>query len=122
MHPLSQGCNFKVKEKTMKREATLSEIMNRLKTNEGYTEDFNLLDDYLELKSKSEKFSTEEFVVDQVFRFEGASNPSDNAVLYSITTTSGRKGILIDAYGTYSGQISDQMLAKLDLKANRPIN
>lgn len=96
--------------------------MNRLKTNEGYTEDFNLLDDHLELKSKEEKFSAEEFVVDQVFRFEGASNPSDNAVLYSITTTSGRKGILVDAYGVYSGQISDEMLAKLDLKANRPIN
>lgn len=96
--------------------------MNRLKTNEGYTEDFNLLDDHLELKSKEEKFSAEEFVVDQVFRFEGVSNPSDNAVLYSITTTSGRKGILVDAYGVYSGQISDEMLAKLDLKANRPIN
>lgn len=96
--------------------------MNRLKTNKGYTEDFNLLDDHLELKSKEERFSAEEFVVDQVFRFEGASNPSDNAVLYAITTTSGRKGILVDAYGVYSGQISDEMLAKLDLKANRPIN
>lgn len=106
----------------MKKEGTLSQVMNRLKTKEGYLEDFNLLDDRLELKNKEEHFSSEEFVVDQVFRFEGASNPADNAVLYSITTTTGRKGVLVDAYGAYSGQISDDMLAKLDLKANRPIN
>ena len=106
----------------MKKDGTLSQVMNKLRTEEGYSEDFNLMDDRLELSATKEHFTAEEFVVDEVFRFEGPSNPSDNSVMYAITTSSGKKGILIDAYGVYSGQISDDMLQKLNLKSNRPIN
>lgn len=105
----------------MKRKGTLSQVMNRLKTEEGYTEDFNLLDHHLEHMGTKDRIPPEDFVVDEVYRFEGPSNPSDNAVLYAITTTNGLKGILVDGYGIYGGQISDGMLKKLDLKSNRPI-
>lgn len=105
----------------MKKEGTLSQVMNRLRIEEGYEEDFNVLDDYLELKNKNERFTMDEFVVDEVFRFEGPSNPSDNSVLYAITTSTGRKGVLVDGYGISGGQISDEMLKKLNLKQNRPI-
>ena len=106
----------------MKEKGTLSQVINRLRTEEGYEEDFNLLDDELEIKSRKERFSTSDFNVDEVYRFEGPSNPSDNSVLYAITTNSGRKGVLVDGYGYSGGQISDEMLKKLDLKQNRPIN
>lgn len=106
----------------MKDKGTLSQTINHLRLEEGYEEDFNLLDEYLEIKSKNEEFRASDFNVDKVYRFEGASNPSDNAVLYAITTNTGRKGILVDGYGYSSGQISDEMLKKLDLKQNRPIN
>lgn len=106
----------------MKEKGTLSQVMNRLRTEEGYVEDFNLLDDQLEIKSKKERYTTKDFNVDEVYRFEGPSNPSDNSILYAITTTSGRKGVLVDGYGYSGGQISDEMLKKLDLKQNRPIN
>jgi hypothetical protein len=33
------------------------------------------------------------------YRFEGASNPDDNVVLYVIETSRGEKGLLLDAYG-----------------------
>lgn len=105
----------------MKEKGTLSQVINRLRTEEGYTEDFNLLDDKLELKSKDEHYQPQDFNVDEVYRFEGPSNPSDNSVLYAITTTSGRKGVLVDGYGYSGGQISDEMLKKLDLKENRPL-
>lgn len=106
----------------MKKHGTLSQVMNRLRTEEGYEEDFNLIDDGLELKSKKENFSANEFVVDEVFRFEGPSNPGDESILYAITTSSGRKGVLVDGYNYSGGQISDEMLKKLNLKKNRPIN
>lgn len=106
----------------MKKEDTLSEVINRLRTEDGYEEDFNLLDEHLELRSSNERFKTTEFNVDEVYRFEGVSDPSDNAVLYAISTSSGRKGVLVDGYGYSSGQISKEMLEKLDLKKNRPIN
>lgn len=105
----------------MKEKGTLSQTMNRLRTEEGYEEDFNLLDNQLELKSKDERFEVDDFNVDRVYRFEGPSNPSDNSVLYAITTNSGRKGVLVDGYGYSGGQISDKMLKKLDLKENRPL-
>lgn len=106
----------------MKEKGTLSQVINKLRTEEGYEEDFNLLDEHLEIKSRNEEFKASDFNVDKVYRFEGASNPSDNAILYAIRTNSGRKGVLVDGYGYSSGQISDEMLKKLDLKANRPIN
>lgn len=105
----------------MNRLDTLSQVMEMLRTERGYTEDFNLLDDQLEIKSHNERFSHDEFVVDEVFRFEGYSNPSDSSVLYAITTSTGRKGVLVDAHGVYGGQISDEMLRKLDLRQHRPL-
>ncbi|MGY5846874.1 phosphoribosylpyrophosphate synthetase [Salegentibacter sp. HM20] len=106
----------------MKDYGTLSQAINKLKLEEGYEHDFNLLDEKIELKSKQETFGVEEFDVDKVLRFEGMSNPDDNAILYAITTTSGRKGVLVDGYGVSSGQVSKAMIDKLDLKDNRPIS
>lgn len=106
----------------MKQKGTLSETINMLRTEEGYDEDFNLLDEHLEIKSKNEKLGPDNFTVDQVFRFEGESNPSDNAILYAITTSSGHKGVLVDGYGYSSGQVSDEMMKKLNAKKNRPIS
>jgi hypothetical protein len=104
----------------MKDYGTLSQAINKLKLEEDYEHDFNLLDEKIEIKSKKETFSAEEFDVDKVLRFEGMSNPDDNAILYAITTKSGRKGVLVDGYGISSGQISEKMMKKLDLKDNRP--
>ena len=105
----------------MKDYGTLSQAINKLKLEEGYEYDFNLLDDQIEIKSENETFGVKEFNVDKVLRFEGPSNPDDNAILFAISTTDGKKGVLVDAYGTYSGQISKEMLDKLDLKSHRPI-
>lgn len=97
----------------MKDYGTLSEAINKLKLEEGYKYDFNLLDEYLELKSEKEKYTADEFEVDKVLRFEGMSNPDDNSILYAITTSNGKKGILTDGYGMYGGQVSKTILNKL---------
>lgn len=106
----------------MKDYGTLSQAINKLKLEEGYEHDFNLLDEEIELKAEKETFGVEEFDVDKVLRFEGMSNPDDNAILYAITTSKGYKGVLVDGYGISSGQVSKEMIKKLDLKDNRPIN
>ncbi len=104
----------------MKDYGTLSQAINKLKLEEGYEHDFNLLDEQIEIKSTNESYGIEEFDVDKVLRFEGMSNPDDNAILYAITTTNGRKGVLVDGYGISSGQVSEEMMKKLDLKDHRP--
>jgi L-asparaginase/Glu-tRNA(Gln) amidotransferase subunit D len=106
----------------MKDYGTLSQAIYKLKLEEGYEHDFNLLDEEIELKAKDETFGVEDFDVDKVLRFEGMSNPDDNAILYAITTSKGYKGVLVDGYGVSSGQVSKEMTKKLDLKDNRPIN
>lgn len=105
----------------MKKHGTLSEDLNRLRTEEGYTKDFNLLDETLKTKEEREKFLGQDFIVDEVYRYEGISNPGDEAILYAVSTSSGEKGVLLDGYDYSSGQVSEELIKKLDLKRKRPI-
>lgn len=106
----------------MKQKGTVSQTLNMLRLDYGYEEDFNLLDEKLKTPGEREDFLSQDFVVDEVYRFEGPSNPGDEATIYAITTSRGRKGVLLDGYNYTSGQISEELLKKLDLKKNRPIS
>jgi len=103
----------------MKDYGTLSQAINKLKLEEGYDLDFNLLDEEIQHKANNETYQLHEFNVDKILRFEGMSDPDDNAILYAISTKNGRKGILVDGYGISGGQVSKAMMDKLNLK-NRP--
>ncbi|MGO3707525.1 MAG: phosphoribosylpyrophosphate synthetase [Mesonia hippocampi] len=94
---------------------TLSEAINTLKK-EGYTEDFNLLEDCIESNLEACKFMPDEFKIDKIYRFEGMSNPGDNAILFAVTTNTNLKGVLVDGYGVSGGQISKQLIDKLHRK------
>ncbi len=92
---------------------TLSETINGLKT-EGYTLDFNLNDDCVVCQSTNTVLSPEDFEIDKVYRFEGASNPDDESVLYAISSSKfGVKGLLVNGYGISADEISDAMIKKL---------
>ena len=95
---------------------TLSETMNELRK-EGYIEDFNLHQNCLECRDGQFKVFSDEFKVDKYYRFEGASNPSDAAILYAISSdTHDLKGVLVNGYGIYSESLTDEMLQKLDIR------
>ena len=100
----------------MKTYGTLSETMNELRR-EGYTEDFNLQQNCLECRDGQFKVFANEFKVDKYYRFEGASNPSDAAILYAISSHDKKvKGVLVNAYGIYSDPLTDEMIRKLDVR------
>lgn len=80
---------------------------------EGYTEDFNLCDAGVENKNKKKIHSATELDVVKFYRFEGMSNPDDNTILYVIETNTGEKGLLVDAYGMYSGNVPKELIEKL---------
>ena len=92
---------------------TLSEGINALRK-EGYTEDFNLKQDCIECRKGKFRIFQHEFKIDKVYRYEGDSNPDDEAILYAISSDKyNLKGILVNAYGIYSEDITDEMLSKL---------
>lgn len=82
---------------------TLSQAVDDLK-DRGYTYDFQYADACLFCDKISEKFTAEDLKITQVYRFEGASDPDDNDVLYVIESKDGHKGLLTDAYGVYADE------------------
>jgi|TARA_R110000744_G_scaffold377983_1_gene493556 hypothetical protein len=96
----------------MKNYDTLSETMAHLQKN-GYTTDFNLKTEHLECNALKLKLHPEDFDVDETHRFEGMSSTDDNSVLYAISSLNGVKGLLVDAYGVYAENISEEMRKKL---------
>lgn len=95
--------------------SSLSEAIQDLQQ-EGYTEDFNLCDAGVENKAKKKIHKASDLNVVKYYRFEGETNPGDNAILYVIEASSGEKGLLVDAYGTYSGNVSREMIEKLKIR------
>jgi hypothetical protein len=84
----------------MKNYDTVVEAINDL-NKRGYTEDFNLRlhheESFVELLEK------EKFKIDETYRFEGESNPSDEDIVYAISSIDGRlKGIFTGAFGIYA--------------------
>ncbi|MBB5394999.1 phosphoribosylpyrophosphate synthetase [Mucilaginibacter sp. AK015] len=93
---------------------TLSQTINGLKA-EGYTLDFNVQKDCLICHNTNTQLSPDEFEIDGVFRFEGESDPDDEAVLYAISSTkSDAKGVLVNGYGVSNDDASAALVQKLN--------
>jgi hypothetical protein len=90
---------------TQKQEApwmkSLSSCVNKMKE-DGYKEDFQVTKKGLTTYSEDKVYRSEEVRIVNFYRFEGASDPGDNAILYVMETDDGTKGTLVDAYGAYS--------------------
>ena len=99
----------------MKNYRSLSEATNDLKTR-GYNLDFNLKADCIECPSHNLQWHPEDFTIDEFYRFEGMSNPSDNSIVFAISSTDGVKGVLVDAYGVYAENLNDGMIKKLKIQ------
>ena len=99
----------------MKNYRTLSDATNDLKKR-GYNVDLNLKASCIECPSRHLQFYPEDFTIDEFYRFEGMSNPSDNSIVFAISSKAGIKGVLIDAYGVYSESLNDAMIRKLKIQ------
>lgn len=91
---------------------TLSMAMNALKER-GFTIEFSTEKSHIISIDKDLKYEPEDFDIVEVHRFEGMTNPGDMSVLYAIESNDGKKGLLLDAYGAYSSEISLEMAKKL---------
>lgn len=91
---------------------SLSEALGDLKKR-GYTEDFNLKPYCLECPHLQLELQPSQFTIDETYRFEGMSNPDDNAVIYAVSSSPELRGILVDAYGVYAEALTPEMAQKL---------
>ncbi|NNC70139.1 MAG: phosphoribosylpyrophosphate synthetase [Flavobacteriaceae bacterium] len=68
----------------------------------GYNQNFSLRSTGLYCHQTSQTFKPEDLKIIEFHRFEGESNMDDMAILYVIESSTACKGVLIDAFGTYS--------------------
>ncbi|MEQ1677852.1 MAG: hypothetical protein ABL876_14170 [Chitinophagaceae bacterium] len=94
---------------------TLSEAVNGLKKR-GFGLDFNLEENCLVCHSG--KLDINDFEIVEVYRFEGNTDPSDQAILYAIESKTGLKGVLVSGYGISAEGVSAEMAKKLSMHRN----
>jgi hypothetical protein len=89
---------------------TVTEAIKDLKAR-GFTMDLNLQENCI--VCNEEKFNPDDFEIVEFYRFEGDTDPSDEAVVYAIESNSGMKGVLVNGYGISAEEMSDDIAKKL---------
>lgn len=93
---------------------TLILSLNKLLAN-GYDNDFKVTEEGKLQSLQSEKlYEANEIKVVDFYRFEGASDPADNSILYGIECIDGVKGTLVDAFGPYADAKVEAFMQDVD--------
>jgi len=97
---------------------SLSEVVNAL-AKQGYTIDFNLKSSQVNDGENPIQEFPEQFLIDKHYRFEGESDPDDEAIVYAISSVDGKiKGIFVNGYGTSSEKSGDELIKKLKTRTH----
>jgi hypothetical protein len=91
---------------------TVLEAVQGLKQR-GYSIDFNLEPDRLVCHETPLALRPSDFEIVEVYRFEGNSDPADEAAVYAIESADGRKGLLVTGFGISAEGIGEEMVEKL---------
>src|SRR5438128_1937100 len=88
---------------------TVTEALIDLKSR-GYQYDFNLLHNRFYCPALKREYDAPELRVKETYRFEGNSDPADEAVVYAIAADDGVEGTFVNGYGTYADSESEALL------------
>lgn len=94
---------------------TVSAAVSGLKSR-GYTTDFNLEENCV--VCQGERFKASDFEIVEVNRFEGNSDPADEAAVYAIEGKDGKKGVLVTSYGANTEVMEEELIRKLAINTN----
>ena len=94
---------------------TVTQAVNGLKQR-GYTIDFNLEADRISCTKTPLVLSPADFEITEFYRFEGDSDPADEAVVYAIESKGGQKGLIVTGFGISAEGIGEEMIEKLGVK------
>ncbi len=91
--------------------ASVSVALQELKAM-GFTVDYNLQEgaimDY-----------PDSYEIVHIYRYEGDSNPSDEAVVYGILSNSGEKGVFVSGFSANSESDTARVLRELSIKGKK---
>jgi hypothetical protein len=91
---------------------TLSDLSKR-----GYAASFKLSSDCSFCQDRQVRLNANEFDIDELYRFEGETDPADETIVYAISSADvAIKGTLVNAYGAYSDSASKKLVSKLNIK------
>jgi len=93
---------------------TVSEATNNLRQ-KGFDKDFHLEGNHL--VSGNQQYDADDLKIAVTYRYEGQSDPGDEATVYGIETNTGVKGILVIGDGIYA-DASTRILKKLHQAKN----
>ena len=88
--------------------ATVSKALQEL-NDKGFTTDFNLEEDRI-------KNSSDDFEIEHIYRYEGESDPGDEATVYGIKAKTGEKGVFVVSPGAYSENSAAKVLLDMSIK------
>ncbi|RZJ75520.1 MAG: hypothetical protein EOO45_05365 [Flavobacterium sp.] len=89
--------------------ATVSRALQEL-TEKGFTKDFNLEEDRI-------KTNLDDLEIVHVYRYEGESDPGDEATVYGIRSKKGGdKGVFVAGVGAYTEDSAAKMLDELIIR------
>lgn len=91
--------------------ATVSEALDDL-NEQGFTYDFNINE--TDIIKNPQRYS-----IVHVYRYEGNSDPGDEAVVYGIQSNSGKKGVFVSGFSANSENETAIVLNKLDTKETK---
>jgi hypothetical protein len=92
---------------------TVTEAVKGLRQR-GYTIDFNLETDRIVCPEGT--LSPSDFAITDFYRFEGDSDPADEAIVYAIESKDGRKGLLVTGFGISAEGLGEEMAEKLAMR------
>lgn len=91
--------------------ASVLKALEELKTL-GFTVDFNLREEDI-------MHYPHNYEIQHIYRYEGESNPDDEAIVYGITSNTGEKGVFVAGFAPNSENEAAKVLHKLSIKGNQ---
>ncbi|WP_223608250.1 hypothetical protein [Chryseobacterium sp. OSA05B] len=107
------------------RMTTLSQVMKTL-SERGIHREFRMNENCeMKFENSDKIYQPSELIILKTYRFEGDSNPDDNAVLYVLKDNAGNRGMIIDSYGAdsnYPGEKFDEFLRDIPVQESEEFN
>ena len=101
-------------EKRMYHYATVSKALEELKE-KGFTIDFNIQ----ETKIIN---SPDDFEIVHIYRYEGQTDPADEATVFGIKSITGEKGVFVAGLAAFADKSAAMVLNELSIKGHKDGN